>query len=30
MTASSFLTADVLIAYSAYFVGTASPGPSNL
>ncbi|WP_144148638.1 LysE family translocator [Paraburkholderia sp. BCC1884] len=30
MTAASFLTADVLIAYSAYFVGTASPGPSNL
>ncbi|CAN7716052.1 LysE family translocator [Paraburkholderia sp. DD10] len=30
MTASTFLTADVLIAYSAYFVGTASPGPSNL
>jgi threonine efflux protein len=30
MTASTFHTADVLIAYSAYFVGTASPGPSNL
>ncbi|HEX7932049.1 MAG TPA: LysE family translocator [Paraburkholderia sp.] len=30
MTAAPFLTADVLIAYSAYFVGTASPGPSNL
>lgn len=30
MIASPFLTADVLIAYSAYFVGTASPGPSNL
>ncbi|HEY2606208.1 MAG TPA: LysE family translocator [Paraburkholderia sp.] len=30
MTASPILTADVLIAYSAYFVGTASPGPSNL
>lgn len=30
MIASPFITADVLIAYSAYFVGTASPGPSNL
>ena len=30
MAPSAFLTADVLIAYSAYFVGTASPGPSNL
>jgi threonine efflux protein len=30
MTVAPFLTADVLIAYSAYFVGTASPGPSNL
>lgn len=30
MTPTAFLTADVLIAYSAYFVGTASPGPSNL
>ncbi|MEX3857872.1 MULTISPECIES: LysE family translocator [Paraburkholderia] len=30
MIASPVLTADVLIAYSAYFVGTASPGPSNL
>lgn len=30
MIASSFVTADVLIAYGAYFVGTASPGPSNL
>ena len=30
MTASPLLTANVLIAYSAYFVGTASPGPSNL
>ncbi|CAB3674900.1 LysE family translocator [Paraburkholderia rhynchosiae] len=30
MIASTFLTADVLFAYSAYFVGTASPGPSNL
>ena len=30
MSVSSLITADVLIAYSAYFVGTASPGPSNL
>jgi threonine/homoserine/homoserine lactone efflux protein len=30
MTLAPFLTADVLIAYGAYFVGTASPGPSNL
>jgi len=30
MTPTAFFTADVLIAYSAYFVGTASPGPSNL
>ncbi|MFL9960588.1 LysE family translocator [Paraburkholderia sediminicola] len=30
MIASPILSADVLIAYSAYFVGTASPGPSNL
>ncbi|WP_176059312.1 LysE family translocator [Paraburkholderia sp. BCC1876] len=30
MITSSFVTADVLIAYGAYFVGTASPGPSNL
>jgi threonine/homoserine/homoserine lactone efflux protein len=30
MIASATLSADVLIAYSAYFVGTASPGPSNL
>ncbi|WGS53820.1 LysE family translocator [Paraburkholderia sp. D15] len=30
MIVSSFVTADVLIAYGAYFVGTASPGPSNL
>jgi threonine efflux protein len=30
MTSTPFLTADVLIAYGAYFVGTASPGPSNL
>lgn len=30
MTASAFLSANVLLAYTAYFVGTASPGPSNL
>lgn len=30
MITSTFVTADVLIAYGAYFVGTASPGPSNL
>ncbi|WP_094782006.1 LysE family translocator [Paraburkholderia ribeironis] len=30
MIVTPFVTADVLIAYSAYFVGTASPGPSNL
>ena len=30
MTASAWFSANVLLAYSAYFVGTASPGPSNL
>lgn len=30
MTASAFLSANVLLAYTAYFIGTASPGPSNL
>ncbi|CAD6554591.1 LysE family translocator [Paraburkholderia sabiae] len=30
MTNLPMLSADVLFAYSAYFVGTASPGPSNL
>lgn len=30
MTGNTLITANVLIAYSAYFVGTASPGPSNL
>ncbi|MGA7777741.1 MAG: LysE family translocator [Paraburkholderia sp.] len=30
MTASAFLSANVLLAYTAYFVGSASPGPSNL
>ncbi|MEZ2353165.1 LysE family translocator [Caballeronia sp. RCC_10] len=30
MTAHAFFNANVLLAWSAYFVGTASPGPSNL
>lgn len=30
MTAHTFLSANLLVAYTAYFVGTASPGPSNL
>ena len=30
MTGNALFTANVLFAYSAYFVGTASPGPSNL
>lgn len=30
MNASLFLSANVLLAYTAYFVGVASPGPSNL
>lgn len=30
MTAHAFVNANVLLAWSAYFVGTASPGPSNL
>ncbi len=30
MTGYAFLSANLLLAYSAYFVGTASPGPSNL
>jgi threonine/homoserine/homoserine lactone efflux protein len=30
MNASALLSANVLLAYTAYFVGTASPGPSNL
>jgi threonine efflux protein len=30
MTASAILSANVLLAYVAYFVGVASPGPSNL
>ncbi|KVC29683.1 LysE family translocator [Burkholderia pseudomultivorans] len=30
MTNHTFFTANLLLAYTAYFVGTASPGPSNL
>jgi len=30
MTGSTFFTANAMLAYTAYFVGTASPGPSNL
>ncbi|NRO97307.1 LysE family transporter [Paraburkholderia sp. NMBU_R16] len=30
MSANAFLSADMLLAYTAYFIGTASPGPSNL
>jgi threonine/homoserine/homoserine lactone efflux protein len=30
MSGTSFFSANLLLAYSAYFVGTASPGPSNL
>jgi threonine efflux protein len=30
MIVNTVLSADVLLAYSAYFIGTASPGPSNL
>ena len=30
MTANTLLSANALLAYSAYFVGAASPGPSNL
>jgi threonine/homoserine/homoserine lactone efflux protein len=30
MTASTFFSANLLLAYTAYFVGVASPGPSNL
>ena len=30
MIESSFLTANLVLAYSAYALGTASPGPSNL
>jgi threonine efflux protein len=30
MTAHTFVSANLLLAWSAYFVGCASPGPSNL
>lgn len=30
MSGTSFFSANLLLAYGAYFVGTASPGPSNL
>jgi len=30
MTGNSFVSANLLLAYTAYLVGTASPGPSNL
>ncbi|WP_116135721.1 LysE family translocator [Trinickia diaoshuihuensis] len=30
MSANTFFSANLLLAYTAYFVGTASPGPSNL
>src|SRR6201999_2954503 len=30
MTAQTFFNANLLLAWSAYLVGTASPGPSNL
>jgi threonine efflux protein len=30
MNGHAWLSANLLLAYSAYFVGTASPGPSNL
>jgi threonine efflux protein len=30
MTGSSLITANLVLAYTAYAVGTASPGPSNL
>ncbi|MBF5013130.1 LysE family translocator [Burkholderia pseudomultivorans] len=30
MSTHTFFTANLLLAYTAYFVGTASPGPSNL
>jgi threonine/homoserine/homoserine lactone efflux protein len=30
MSAHTFFSANLLLAYTAYFVGTASPGPSNL
>jgi len=30
MTGNAYLSTNLLLAYAAYFVGTASPGPSNL
>ncbi|PYE27795.1 threonine/homoserine/homoserine lactone efflux protein [Paraburkholderia silvatlantica] len=30
MTANTYFSTNLLLAYTAYFVGTASPGPSNL
>ena len=30
MTGNAFFSTNLLLAYAAYFVGTASPGPSNL
>lgn len=30
MSGNAFFSANLLLAYAAYFVGTASPGPSNL
>lgn len=30
MTGNSFFSANLLLAYTAYLIGTASPGPSNL
>jgi threonine/homoserine/homoserine lactone efflux protein len=30
MTANAYFSTNLLLAYAAYFVGTASPGPSNL
>ncbi|HKR43504.1 MAG TPA: LysE family translocator [Paraburkholderia sp.] len=30
MTGNAFFSTNLLLAYTAYFVGTASPGPSNL
>ncbi|WP_175883965.1 LysE family transporter [Burkholderia sp. BCC0044] len=30
MSVHTFFSANLLLAYTAYFIGTASPGPSNL
>lgn len=30
MTANAYFSTNLLLAYTAYFVGIASPGPSNL